>query len=876
VATIAASRPTDEVVYFCEANVPIAKRNELMRWASSKHGLELQIFDGTAIAEMLAEAEVFWIAQEFLHLPAEAFPTVAGNENLYQEHYTRWQTKTPLLLSTSDFLEVKFGLRRATFESEARPHLLHWLALMDKFRAPPATRDTARAAAYEIAVANFRGKNDLNPAKELVVDYFSDVETWLAPSDLQDAATLVVYAVGAWSLRQLTCDLSEICAWRHRIADILDLEIEAAEGPGRRAALLRVRAILAPVPTCDGTQPDLGAGFRDWEQMLDAAEQAPLFPIEDFTDHLNKLAPMIGNHPCFRPLIERAEDLVARKAGPAVAAEKSFDRAIASYERDDLLTAIRDLHQIQQRWFTGDHLEGFQRATLLLSHCYLDLGLAYAAKYLALVGAYLALHGERPEIKARLSQMLMRVADADDGAGNSLSYIQMLLLGIGAHCAFEPDPFDQELYPELRTELGQVAALRGIAARFGSGHKDLVDEALARWPEPLRHSVVLSSKHPDGFWLAGADDEVWNDIEEAFIGRPFGDLGSQRRIEWRALGIRWVACFQNRYEETAIAEEFVAQLQIAQTALAGVDLLLLPTTVRMELSLASDEDAFDLSQREGGISEEGITVSVRLPASDLAAVNAEGASRSIVKVAADIVRRCSALPNENLVERVGLLLGDALSRVFIGRPYREIYRETMLPAFFHEDARRRLETLAPERTFGSREHVLLRAPQGPGLNYEKERSLRSVRERYERGGQSIRYTLRRLLASAARRALLESWRREGLLDWEILAILANVAANIRFPLTDDGPTSEQIERMRAMFDRAEAPEEALDPALFTDELLALNRHTFHGALAAGWELEGSPAVADKTAIEKFLKDRYGLRSDDVQHENLFQWGPALE
>jgi hypothetical protein len=556
VTMIAASRPTDEVVYFCEANVPIAKRNELMRWASSKHGLELQIFDGTAIAEMLAEAEVFWIAQEFLHLPAEAFPTVAGNENLYQEHYTRWQTKTPLLLSTSDFLEVKFGLRRATFESEARPHLLHWLALMDKFRAPPATRDTARAAAYEIAVANLRGKNDLNPAKELVIDYFSDVEAWLAPSDLQDAATLVAYAFGAWSLRQLTCDLSEICAWRHRIADILDLdlEIEAAAGPGRRAALLRVRAILAPVPTSGGNPPDLEAGFRDWERMLDAAEQAPLFPIEDFTDQLNKLAPMIGNHPRFRPLIERAEDLVTLKAGPAAAADKSFDRAVVSYEKDDLLTAIRDLHRIQQRWFTGDRLEGFQRATLLLSCCYLDLGLAYAAKYMALVGAYLALYGERPEVKARLSQMLMRVADADDGAGNSLSYIQMLLLAIGAHCTFEPDPFDQELYPELRTELGQVAALRGIATRFASKHKDLVDEALARWPEPLRQSVVLSSEQPDGFWFAGADVEVWKGIEEAFIGRPFSDLGSERRIEWCALGIRWIACFQNRYEETAIAE----------------------------------------------------------------------------------------------------------------------------------------------------------------------------------------------------------------------------------------------------------------------------------------------------------------------------------
>jgi hypothetical protein len=151
-----------------------------------------------------------------------------------------------------------------------------------------------------------------------------------------------------------------------------------------------------------------------------------------------------------------------------------------------------------------------------------------------------------------------------------------------------------------------------------------------------------------------------------------------------------------------------------------------------------------------------------------------------------------------------------------------------------------------------------------------------VRERYERGGQSVRHTVRRLLGSPDRRALLESWHREGLLDWEILAILANAAANIRFPLTDDGPTSEQIERMRSMFDRAEAPEEALDPALFTDELLALNRQTFHGALAAGWGLEAAPAAADKTALEKLLKDRYGLRSDDVQHENLFHWGPASE
>ena len=98
ITTIAASGSAEEVVYFCEANVPIARRYELVRWASSEHNLELQIFDGTAISEMLAEPEVFWIAQEYLHLPADLMPAVPDGKDWYQDHYERWREKEPIAL----------------------------------------------------------------------------------------------------------------------------------------------------------------------------------------------------------------------------------------------------------------------------------------------------------------------------------------------------------------------------------------------------------------------------------------------------------------------------------------------------------------------------------------------------------------------------------------------------------------------------------------------------------------------------------------------------------------------------------------------------------------------------------------------------------
>jgi len=133
-----------------------------------------------------------------------------------------------------------------------------------------------------------------------------------------------------------------------------------------------------------------------------------------------------------------------------------------------------------------------------------------------------------------------------------------------------------EAYPEISTNLGQVAALRGFAERVGVGHVAIIDSFIEAWPASLRESAIRASHDPKGFWLNGSWDDVWKEIENSFIDRPFGDLGLSRTVSWSALGIRWSGVFNNTYNVVPLAEEFIAELQIAIAALAGNDLCLLP------------------------------------------------------------------------------------------------------------------------------------------------------------------------------------------------------------------------------------------------------------------------------------------------------------
>jgi hypothetical protein len=243
VTSIVAEENVDEIIYFCERDVPISKRLTLIDEAKHK-GVILQIFDGTAIAEWLSESDIFWIAQEYLHLPAEINPSSESNSG-HTGHRRNWENRTPIPISRADFLAIKAALRHATFNLDARADLPLWLEKMAAFLTDVAPRDLVRDAMYEIAVANLRGRGDMTPQAKLVADYFSDVADHTSIGELIDAMALLTYCFGGFWRNQYYITEAELYKRRHDLVETVDGCLqEQGIGSGRRSGLLRVRGGL--------------------------------------------------------------------------------------------------------------------------------------------------------------------------------------------------------------------------------------------------------------------------------------------------------------------------------------------------------------------------------------------------------------------------------------------------------------------------------------------------------------------------------------------------------------------------------------------------------------------------------------------------------
>jgi len=847
-----------EIVYFCEPNLPIAKRLKLIEEAKTK-GVALQIFDGNAIAEWLAEPDIFWIAQEYLHLPSDVAP-VGELEEGYVEHRQKWQSRTPIPINRTHFLAIKAGLRKATFDDGARADLRFWLDKMAAFLAHPAPRDLARDAMYVIAVANLRGKGDLTPAADLVTDYFSDVSQYTSIGEITDAVVLLTYCFGGYSLGQYAVAEAELFARRQTIVDLFEECLaQPGIGPARRSGLLRMRGSLEFTPAEPGRKGDLVRAFALWNEMLDYAAQAPLYPIAGFSDHLARVLGQMGEHDELLAIASRADDLLAKRAGAAAAGEKAIDRAFSLLERGEFAPAIRELHKAKSKWFSGEQLQGMLRVLLLLAEQYGRFGLAYASKYHAMAAAYIARYENPDRVGDMLPSALLDVLDAEDAAGNSLGFLQLFPEMIVAHVQHDSRPFDMTEHPRVQENMGQLAALLGFLKRRNAGARECLDRLAADWPPEIKKPIWKGADQRSGFWNKGSWEDAWATLEGAMLDRPFGDLGSTRRVCWTALGIDWRCEFTNDYATTPGAEQLIAELQLAACAMAGRDLGIMPCTITIKLRCDTEAKKLEFAMPEEG----GCEVSIRLPTTDR---SAEDAVDSIALFVA-ILHCCSALWDDALMAAFDK---SVLEPIFVGRPYAELYREFVPAELFAENVRTTAGAFEEDRDFRSSAGERVPWFDGPGPTYEQEKAKLDIAHRYGRVQASLEYTLQRLKADQGVMARLQRLHDKGMKDWEILSILSNVALNHR--LADQGdPAPEQwLEIGLQLADKPEAPEGALAPGLFSDEQLELHAVGYLHAFLNGRQLR-APSCLNPVSIERFLTVRYRLREDDVEHPDIFGW-----
>jgi hypothetical protein len=342
-------RPS-HVAYFCEPDLAVAKRHALQEYCQNEHNASLDIFDGQAIADMLSDRDSLWIAEQFLDLPADAWPTPSALDEQYTSLRERWLFRGEIPHNYADFLDIKEGLRTATGEAHAKPDLDRWIDAMRLFLAEVVPSRLKQKARYEIAVAELKGRASLDPALPLIQAFFDTVSPDRPPGELLDAAVLTVYVWAAQEIGQASVAAKTIYHWLQKVDDVLEKAFHDYLSQGERCTLLEAQAMVAYIPRPNRPTPSdvLLYFFSAWEKVVREVEKTPLFPVTHIADILEVASSVVGPDKRLTTLTDKVDALIANRAGKGAAAERARRRAIAHFDAGRYVAAINELQKTKE------------------------------------------------------------------------------------------------------------------------------------------------------------------------------------------------------------------------------------------------------------------------------------------------------------------------------------------------------------------------------------------------------------------------------------------------------------------------------------------------------------------------------------------------
>lgn len=874
VQSICAGTSPDFIYYFSIQDIPIAKRHALKDWCRKSHQCELEILDLQAISEQLSDPTRFWIAEQYLHIPSQIFPETAGmdRQSRYAGLRKKWLDEATAPVNYAHFVEIKDGLRAATFTEDLRQDLSRWIGVISRFMDQDVSDSLRRRATYEICVATLRGLHDLTPQRPLVEAYFN---TWGCPggpdlAGLMDATVLLSYCSTAVQTGELVIDVGLLHSWSKTLVAYLEDEISKAPGPNTMAELLYIRSYATYLPFTRGTavSVDLRETFHWWFKLAAAAKKARLFPIEQVADLMTALTPIFGQDERFSTLVERIDALLEERSRGFLVAEKCRDRAYALLEANKPLEAIDELHRVKVRWFTGDSLRGSVMALLVLSDAYLDLGLVYAAKHHALGAAFLIGRSTEDEIREMLPTALFQLGNCAYQGGEWASFAEYFPMFFSAHYQYASNAEEWNGSEFMQGSLLHFMLTRALGKALGGQPiVDIVEQPFRalKMPASLRAEILDSelamqmySALPHGEVVEKARSELW--------GLPFSDCGEQRTYRWQALGITWSASCLNSLDQVPCVEEFIATLQIAIADLARSELCLVPTSVHLNV-LASNVEKVQLVEMP---SNELATFEIAVPiALGSAEKDLHVAHTHTLSVATMVLIWCSCLQDREVNTRIKRAVKDGLlTKTALIRPYRELFLEFCERDAFESRRKHSPVDAKLSAGFRPREAPHLAWRTGPGPGYSAALGLRAVENRYRRTVVPIRTTLARFNTDERFHAWIGKRRHEGMLDWQILSLIFNAVFNYRHPIV--GKLSEVDRTALGEFARREESDEDQPYPLqaLLDLDLDMAKRVALAAVAATWKLDMRRRTPDFAALQKLLDERYGNR-EDVAHEDLF-------
>ena len=862
---------------FAACEIPVGKRHELQTWAHTHHGVHLEILDALALSELLCSIDIFWIAEQYLSIPSEFRPHHEASEE--DEWYTvaldRWTNSTDVPTTPANFHELVSAIRYATFTDNAKSDLPLWLTYLRRFQhREDCPDDLHRRATYEIGVASLRGLGTMEGLEQDLRRYFSGIGQLELCADLEDAGVLLQYCMGACHNNALQLTLNEIWTLEGVLENRLRQQIRVSQSNLTKCMLLEALGytrMMFPSVIKETAPPDLNETARLWGELLDLAVEAPLYPLERFADRVTEIIRLFGYAAPLEDLTNKLDELLAKRSGGFKAAEKCRDRSLALREREQILEAINELHRAKIAWFADETLGGAILTMMMLCTWYLDVGLTYAAKQYAMAAAYISMQSSKKEVKRYAPAAFMLIGRCDYAQGCWCDFIGSASAAMLSYNLVPNYDQDQETINSQLEEISYHTAIALLVAeRFSPEWVPRLQQAVADWSWIDTVDEALDAVR--NAWSTKNASEVWDDLEQQLFGRPFGDVGTTRKVVWSQLGLTWSISWDNSYVLTAITEQFIATAQVFMAELADSDLCLLRSRIEVSVQMGSKEESSIQSKASNKRREWTIDFSRRSMSVELEDVQKEAFGFVVA-----IIREVSLLPGPEFDSFMSRSFKKGIvSKIQIARPYEQLYRSCVLDPRPLDIERRTWRTPQTARSFAVPGHQSMAWVVKPGPGYGKKSSEEQVGNRYNTTTTALRYTLTRLSESTEFMDVVRKLRHDGWLDWHILLGVANITWHHRVASLEK-QYGASIEELKHSMSDAIDTEESVDTSAvaieeYTEDAMRMALRLSQMATVKNLGLECHQQTPDFGAIDDFLRHRFNYWTDDVVHENPFPDG----
>lgn len=856
----------DLIVYFCEQNVPVAKRHAWIKRCADKHGVELQIFDGAAISDILTEPDTFWIAEQYLGVPSEAFPAPTVNAR-YAEMKQRWISEDSTPEHFADFIEIKSGTRLA--RTDAQVDLERWIRKLRTFIGNGFSPRLEQRARYEVCVAELRGRGSLDPALSVLHMFFESVTSASVASELSDAAVMMMYVWGARELGQTSLSRAQALAYYNTLNRLITDAIVSPGGSRDKATLLEAHAMLSPIAASDGGEAPAEVLIQRWQLVLDEIKQTPLFPVWHVGEIFQVLARDFGNDERVQKMAAEVDKIVADQEGAATIGERSLKRAAGHLKEGRRIAALSELQRVKSAWLTGETVDGAIFAMVSMAHIYLEMKLNYAARYYAAGALLVAIYESNDHARSMIGKAADVIARSFYAAGEAVTYVYSVGQTMSFHGATVSDPGNWKKHEYIAALAATAVQFRVISQRIAPQVCTLLDSAFQEWPmAPEEIEEMKANCERLSPFASESAAEIEKKIADEMGVSPFSDLGLVTEVEWLALGIHWHIFHGSSHDERIMATAVAATLQVLQADLADVELAIIPSDVEIRLSLAD----IARPQNESIPSNDKVICDLKMPIRSDSALDVGAA---LTTVAILLLRQASALPNEALDaltdEKFKQGLADRITSV---RPATELMALAEPPAL-NRDAMEAFVRPTLSVAMAPQEYSELAWPIVKGPGYSRERATGMLTDRYSYGPAAVAWTLPRLLADARCRKVLMEMRASGMRDWMMLNTISSIVCGWQAQRVLGRPQSREnlIAMQKWMHERIHRPEDESDPQFdldeFTTELVARQDLIQPLSTLKNWGLVYRQQTPDAANVRRFLDVRYAYSEDDIEHADPF-------